>query len=117
MTKKIGVLTSGGDCAGLNAAIRAITHRAIIKYGWEVIGIRTGTTGLINRPLEYQPITLEMCDSALLRSGGTIIGTTNKADPFDFPNADGTHSNRSQDYIDGYNKLGLDALIGIGKVK
>lgn len=114
MTKKIGVLTSGGDCAGLNAAIRAIAHRAIIEYGWEVIGIRKGTTGLISRPLEFQSITLDMCDSALLRSGGTMIGSTNQADPFSFPEPDGSRKDRSQDFIEGYRSLKLDALIGIG---
>ncbi len=114
MTKKIGVLTSGGDCAGLNAAIRAIVHRATLEYGWEVVGIHKGTTGLISRPLEYQRITIESCDSAMLRSGGTMIGSTNQADPFNFPAPDGTRSDRSQDFIEGYRSLDLDALIGIG---
>lgn len=112
--KKIGVLTSGGDCAGLNAAIRAIVHRAVIHYGWEVYGILKGTTGLINRPVEAKKLTLEQCDSAFLRSGGTVIGTTNKADPFHFPLPNGMRQNKSQDFIDGYHQLGLDALIGIG---
>ena len=85
MIKRIGVLTSGGDCSGLNATIRAITHRAILTYGWEVYGIHKGTTGLITRPLDYRLLTLDQCDSALLRSGGTILGTTNKDDPFAFP--------------------------------
>jgi 6-phosphofructokinase 1 len=114
MKKRIGVLTSGGDCAGLNAAIRAITYHAIETYGWEVIGIRKGTTGLINRPLEYQELTVEFCDSTLLRSGGTTLGSTNKDDPFYFPNPDGTRSDRSNDLIEGYRQLKLDALIGIG---
>lgn len=114
MTKRIGVLTSGGDCAGLNATLRAITHYAIGTYGWQVIGIRKGTTGLIQRPLDYQEMTIEACDSSLLRSGGTILGSTNKDDPFNFPNPDGTRSDRSQDLIDGYHQLKLDALIGIG---
>ncbi|RZI46155.1 ATP-dependent 6-phosphofructokinase [Candidatus Finniella inopinata] len=114
MTKRIGVLTSGGDCAGLNAAIRAITHHATETYGWQVIGIRKGTTGLINRPLEYQDLTVGFCDSALLRSGGTTLGSTNKDNPFSFPNPDGTRTDRSQDFIEGYNQLKLDALIGIG---
>ena len=48
MTKKIGILTSGGDCAGLNAVIRAVTLRAINKYGWKVYGIKDGTLGLIS---------------------------------------------------------------------
>ena len=49
---KIGVLTSGGDCAGLNAAIRAITFRVIAGYGWQVYGIRQGTHGLMKRPVD-----------------------------------------------------------------
>ena len=43
--KKKGILTSGGDCGGLNAVVRAVTHRAIEKYKWEVFGIRDGTMG------------------------------------------------------------------------
>ncbi len=114
MKKRIGVLTSGGDCAGLNAAIRAITHYAIETYGWQVIGIRKGTTGLISRPLDYQELTTDFCDSSLLRSGGTTLGSTNKDDPFNFPNTDGTRTDRSKDLWEGYQQLGLDALIGIG---
>ena len=70
--------------------------------------------GLINRPLEYVSLTIEQCDSAVLRSGGTLLGSTNKDNPFKFPNADGTRTDRSDDFIEGYQELGLDALIGIG---
>jgi 6-phosphofructokinase 1 len=114
VVKKIGVLTSGGDCAGLNAAIRAITHRAIMHYGWQVVGIRKGITGLINRPLEYQILSLDNCDAMLLRSGGTMLGSTNRDDPFNFPQEGGSKVDRSQDIINGYHELELDALIGIG---
>lgn len=114
MIKKIGVLTSGGDCAGLNAAIRAITYRAIQTYGWHVVGIHNGTTGLIVRPLDYQELTLATCNSMMMRSGGTMLGSTNKNDPFSFPDSRGNRTDRSQDFIDGYNELDLDALIGIG---
>lgn len=114
MVKRIAVLTSGGDCAGLNATIRSITHHAITHYGWEVFGIRKGTTGLINRPLEYVPLTIQQCDSAVLRSGGTMLGSTNKDNPFSFPNPDGSRSDHSDDFIKGFQELNLDALIGIG---
>jgi phosphofructokinase-like protein len=112
--KRIGVLTSGGDCAGLNAVLRAITYRAIKKYQWDVIGVHKGTTGLIVRPLDYEVMTLDRCDSSLLRTGGTLLGSTNKDDPFHFPNAKGERSDRSRDFYEGYHQLGLDALIGIG---
>jgi phosphofructokinase-like protein len=114
LVKKIGVLTSGGDCAGLNAAIRAITYRAIQTYGWHVVGIHNGTTGLIVRPLDYQELTIETCNSMMMRSGGTMLGSTNKNDPFSFPDAQGNRTDRSQDFIEGYRELQLDALIGIG---
>ena len=51
--KKIGILTSGGDCGGLNAAIRSIFFRAKNKYGMTVFGIKNGTTGLVQRPLDF----------------------------------------------------------------
>jgi len=81
MTKKIGVLTGGGDCPGLNAAIRAIVKTAIGKYGYEVIGFRDGYRGLVlNR---FEKIELEDV-SNLLDKGGTILGTSNTDDPFHF---------------------------------
>jgi phosphofructokinase-like protein len=114
LIKRIGVLTSGGDCAGLNAAIRALTFRAIQTYGWRVMGILNGTTGLIQRPLGYKELTLECCNSTMMRSGGTILGSTNKDDPFSFPDSDGKRTNRSDDFIEAFHELELDALVGIG---
>jgi 6-phosphofructokinase 1 len=114
-TKRIGILTSGGDCAGLNACIRAITRHALLSYGWEVFGIRKGTTGLISRPLDVEPLTLEeYTQSYMLRSGGTFLGSTNRHDPFAFPDDNGHTKDCSMDFVQGYKDLGLDALIGIG---
>src|SRR3546814_6951246 len=82
--KRIGVLTSGGDCAGLNAALRAVVLRAAGHYGWDVIGIRNGTAGLLQRPVDADILQLEpgLLDGTPLRSGGTILGSTNKGGPF-----------------------------------
>tara|TARA_R110000868_G_scaffold1554_3_gene12486 strand:- start:46810 stop:47895 length:1086 start_codon:yes stop_codon:yes gene_type:complete len=113
-TKKIGVLTSGGDCAGLNAAIRAVTLRAIEGYGWQVFGIRHGTHGLMNRPVQAEELTIEKFDGNILRQGGTVLGSMNRGDPLAFPMPDGTLKDRSDEIIEGYHLLGLDALIGIG---
>jgi phosphofructokinase-like protein len=111
--KRIGILTSGGDCAGLNATIRAVVHRAVGTYGWEVVGIRRATQGLMARPPEIETFNLSNTRN-LLTAGGTILGTTNKGNPFAFPMPDGTCCDRSQDIIEGYRQLNLDALIGIG---
>ena len=111
--KRIGILTSGGDCAGLNPVIRAVVHRAISTYGWEVLGICRSTLGLMTDPPDVTKLEIDRVDS-LLTMGGTVLGTTNKGDPFAFPMADGSLCDRSHEIIDNYHKLGLDALIGIG---
>ncbi|MDB5405937.1 MAG: 6-phosphofructokinase [Rhodospirillales bacterium] len=112
--KRLGILTSGGDCSGLNAAIRAVVCRAIEGYGWRVFGIKQGTQGLMRRPVDYQELDLGLVNSNMLRLGGTILGTTNKGDPFAFPMPDGSLLDRSEELIEGYRELKLDALIGIG---
>lgn len=110
---RIGILTSGGDCAGLNPVIRAVVHRAVGTYDWEVLGICRATQGLMNRPPDVLQLDISSVDT-LLTVGGTVLGTTNKGDPFAFPMADGVMCDRSQEIIDNYHQLGLDALIGIG---
>jgi 6-phosphofructokinase 1 len=112
--KRIGILTSGGDCAGLNAAIRAVVLRAHDRYGWTVIGIHEGTAGLLDDPPRAEALAPAAFDGTVLRRGGTILGTTNKGDPFAFPMPDGSLKDRSDEIIRGYRKLGLDALIGVG---
>ena len=112
--KRIGILTSGGDCAGLNAVLRAAVHRAVLGLGWEVIGIEQGTLGLVERPIRARPLTVREFDGTMLRRGGTILGSTNWGDPFAFPMPDGTKVDRSQAVIDAYHELRLEALIGIG---
>ena len=112
--RRIGILTSGGDCAGLNAVLRAVVYRAVEGHGLEVIGIHQGTAGLLARPVSAEPLEVSRFTGQLLRTGGTILGTTNKGDPFDYPLADGSRIDRSEEIIEGYHLLGLDALIGIG---
>ena len=112
--KRIGVLTSGGDCAGLNAVIRAIVVRAVDPYGWQVIGIKQGTLGLLSRPPDHEELSLGMFPGHVMRMGGTILGTTNRGDPFAYPMPDGSVADRSEEFIAGYRKLNLDALIALG---
>lgn len=113
MTKRIGLLTSGGDCGGLNPVIRAVVHRAA-GYGWTVIGICQGTLGLLARPTDHQNLEPARLNQQILRLGGTILGSTNTGDPFAFPMPDGRLLDRSAETIEGYLSLGLDALIGVG---
>ena len=111
--KRIGILTSGGDCAGLNAAIRAVVHRAVGTYNWEVVGILRSTQGLMSRPPQAITLDTKQVDPTLTLAG-TMLGTTNKGNPFAFPMPDGTVCDRSAEIIEGYHQLGLNALIGIG---
>ena len=112
--KRIGLLTSGGDCAGLNAVIRAVVERAVLGYGWQVVGIRNGTDGLLSRPVAAEVLGLSRFTGEILRRAGTILGTTNKGDPFDYEQPDGSRVDLSDCILEGLAQLKIDALIGIG---
>jgi len=113
MPKKIAILTSGGDCAGLNAVMRAVVHRAH-NLGHEVLGIQNGTAGLLEEPPRVSALKPADFDGFVMRRGGTILGTTNSRDPFNFPMGDGSHKDRSDEIIAVLKDLGVEALIGIG---
>jgi ATP-dependent phosphofructokinase / diphosphate-dependent phosphofructokinase len=105
MTLRLGVLTSGGDCPGLNAAIRAVVRRARVGYGFEVIGIEDGGRGLMERrsvPLSVESIDPQGFDP-MLSAGGTFLGTINRA-----------FGEVEEEIQAGYREIGLDALIAIG---
>ncbi len=116
MIKKIGILTGGGDCPGLNAVIRGVVKSAILRHGWEVIGIKDGFDGLLNLDNAI-PLTLEAVRGILPR-GGTILGTTNRGNPFSYPvlQPDGSYiqTDISDQVIENARNLGLDALIAVG---
>jgi 6-phosphofructokinase 1 len=113
MSKRIALLTSGGDCAGLNAVIRAVVLRAS-DLGWEVVGIQDGAHGLLSNPPLTVPLRPENTDTVMMRQGGTVLGTTNKGDPFAYPMPDGKLKDRSGEILAAWKSLGCDALIGIG---
>ncbi len=112
--KRIGILTSGGDCPGLNATIRAATHAALEK-GWDVVGILNSTEGMMARPIQTIVLDYKTVDS-VFRIGGTILGTTSKGaqSPLNFPKADGTTYDRSKEVEEAYHQLGLSGLVVIG---
>jgi len=111
--RRIAVLTSGGDCAGLNGALRGIVLAAD-RHGIEVWGIRNGLHGLLTDPPDAERLLPAAWDGTLLRRGGTVLGTTNKGDPFAFPDGRGGLVDRSGEAIAAFRRLGLDALIAIG---
>jgi phosphofructokinase-like protein len=113
MSRKIGILTGGGDCPGLNAVIRAAAKTAITQHGFEVIGIQAGFDGLIN-PKTF-PLTLESI-RGILPKGGTLLRTTNRDNPFTYPHRNDPlqFEDRSADIVENVRKLGLDAIIVIG---
>jgi 6-phosphofructokinase 1 len=112
--KRIGVLTGGGDCPGLNAVIRAVVKPAL-REGLEVIGIEDGYLGLIEnrmRPLDWLDV------SNILTRGGTILGSSNKANPakFAFPDDQGGYEMKDvrDDVVQLVQDKGIDVLFVIG---
>jgi phosphofructokinase-like protein len=108
--QKIGILTAGGDCPGINAAIRGVGKTAIVKYGMKVLGISDGFSGLINK--EYYELT-ENHLSGILTLGGTILGTSREK-PF---KRDGKAKNELKKPLlikEHYEQMGLDCLVCIG---
>ena len=111
----IGIATGGGDAPGLNAVIRAATKAAILKYKWKVIGIPDGFDGLIWPEKSFELTAKEV--SGILPRGGTILGTTNRGNPFSFKTVEnGREVTRdiSAQVIANVEKLGIDAIITIG---
>lgn len=112
--RRIGILTGGGDCPGLNAVIRGVTKTAVNKYGIEAIGFYDGYQGLIENRftlLTYKSV------SGILCQGGTILGCSNKANPFEYVVIEKGRpvvKDVSDDCMALYNDLGLDALIAVG---
>ncbi len=110
--KKIGVLTGGGDAPGLNAVIRAVV-KAAYNSGIEVIGLEDSFDGLLDpsrsRILTPRDVT------GILRFGGTILGTTNRGNPFEYPvGPGGSHADYSDRVVETFVKMKLDALVVIG---
>ncbi len=107
---RIGVLTAGGDCPGINAAIRGVGKTAIVNYGMELIGISDGFTGLINK--EYISLT-EKDLSGILTVGGTILGTSREK-PFKQEGKKKTDIKKPDLIMEHYDQMRLDCLVCIG---
>jgi phosphofructokinase-like protein len=114
MTKRIGVLTGGGDCPGLNAVLRAVVKTAMIKYKYEVIGFKDGYRGLV---LNDYVIFKSGDVSGILDKGGTILGSSNRDNPFKFKvEKDGRaeYLDMSDKAVENIRALGIDSMILIG---
>ncbi len=110
--KKIGVLTGGGDAPGLNAVIRAVV-KAAHNAGIEVIGLEDSFDGLLD-PSRTRVLTPKDV-TGILRLGGTILGTTNHGNPFEYPvDTPEGKVDYSDKVIDTFHKMGLHALVVIG---
>jgi 6-phosphofructokinase 1 len=100
--KKIGILTGGGDCPGLNAVIRAVVRKSE-RYNWAVVGIRNGWKGLIDG--DMVPL-VEKHVSGILPKGGTILGSS-RTNPF-------KSQNMTDQMLENIKKYHLDAIVAIG---
>ena len=110
-TKRIGILTGGGDCPGLNAVIRAAVRTATRDYDCEVLGVQLGFEGLLTNSIV--PLTAESI-RGILPKGGTLLRTTNRGNPFEYPDGSGGCVDRSGEVVSNIRELGIDGLIAIG---
>jgi ATP-dependent phosphofructokinase / diphosphate-dependent phosphofructokinase len=113
--KTIGILTGGGDAPGLNAVIRAVVKTAILTHGWKVLGIEDGFDGLI-KPGKMRKLDMESIHG-ILPKGGTILGTTNRGNPFaykEMENGKVVEKDFSGIVAHNVREAGIDALIVVG---
>jgi ATP-dependent phosphofructokinase / diphosphate-dependent phosphofructokinase len=114
MIKRIGVMTGGGDCPGLNAVLRAVVKTAMVKYKYEVIGFKDGYRGLVlDDHIKFKSGDV----SGILDKGGTILGTSNRDNPFKFKvEKDGRveYADLSDRVVENVKALGIDCMIIIG---
>ena len=108
--QRIGILTAGGDCPGLNAAIRGVGKTAIVKYDMKLIGISDGFTGMINK--EYTELTLQDL-SGILTMGGTILGTSREK-PFKSSGKKKKEISKPKLISEHYEQMDLDCLVCVG---
>ncbi len=112
--RRLAVNTGGGDCPGLNAVIRAVVKRCVLQLEWEVIGIRDSFDGLIGPRMDIVELTPDVVAGGLTR-GGTLLGSTNRGNPFDFdPTGQGQGQDLSELVVERLHSLGCDGLIALG---
>ena len=112
--RRIGISTGGGDAPGLNAVIRAAVKSALNR-GWEVVGIRRGFDGLFKPGMAKKLTSKDV--AGILTMGGTILGTTNRGNPFEYRTRVGGKTvvkDMSGHVLQSVRKLGLDAIVCIG---
>jgi len=112
--RRIGILTGGGDAPGLNAVIRGVVRNAVLRRHWDVIGIKNGFQGIVERDV----IPLGAGDvRGILSSGGSILGCSNWANPFAYPVRRGKKKvdvDRSREVLANVRTLGIDGLVLVG---
>src|SRR5512140_2625390 len=110
---RIAINTGGGDAPGLNAVLYAVTMAAH-RRGWEVHGIQSGYAGLLDTSKMF-PLTPDRV-AGIVPHGGTILGTTNRGDPFKLavPGAPGEFRDESDRVVENFKRLGFDLLIAVG---
>ncbi|GDX80391.1 ATP-dependent 6-phosphofructokinase [Deltaproteobacteria bacterium] len=109
MSRHVGILTGGGDAPGLNAVIRAVVKYGVGQKGWLLTGVEDAFDGLIARPMRLRRLVPRAC-GGLLQRGGTILGTTNRGDPFAWKDG----KNHAHDIRVELDRLGMEGLIVVG---
>ncbi len=113
--KRLAILTGGGDCPGLNAVIRGVVRAAVLRHGWEVLGIHDGYDGFLRADTCRKLTSKDV--RGLQARGGTILGTSNRGNPLNYPIREGgkiVHRDVTNDIVKRIKELEIDVLIAVG---
>ncbi|MFT6142210.1 MAG: 6-phosphofructokinase 1 [Myxococcota bacterium] len=113
MKRRVGICTGGGDAPGLNAVIRAFVRDIVDQRGWEAVGIADSFNGLLEQPHRLIPLSPD-ATRGLVRRGGTILGTTNRGNPFRYTRANGEQVDVAPELAKAVKEERLEGLVCIG---
>ena len=114
--RRIDVMTNGGDCAGLYAALHAIIHFAVFGHDWEVIWNEDGALDSLQQPIGIRSLLHDDFDGKLIRQNGEVFGSTDAGTSFAFKSSDGSEQDFSDEAIQAMRECSLEGLVGFSGI-
>ena len=114
--RRIDVMTNGGDCAGLYAALHAVVHFAVFGHDWEVVLIEDGALDSLQQPIGIRSLLHDDFDGTFIRQNGAVFGSTDAGTSFAFKSSDGSEQDFSDEAIQAMRECSLEGLVGFSGI-